>query len=51
MRLEVPTHKNYSCYMYYDVLMLLARYACQQNFYVDRVGSIAELKTKLLVAA
>jgi hypothetical protein len=37
LRLELPTHKNYTKYMFYDVLINLCRAACQTSFLMPQL--------------
>jgi len=38
--IEVPTHNNFKYFMFYDVLLTLARHACQQTFFAEKLDKV-----------
>ena len=49
--LEIPCHKTFKCYMFYDVLILMCRDICMMEFYPKLRKKAMEKKIKLKIEA
>jgi hypothetical protein len=45
--MEFPLHKNFQMYNFFDVLQLVSRHACQSKYYLEKVETLDEMKTKI----
>jgi len=46
--LELPLHKKFNCFNFYDCLTLISRYSCMSQRFIDtHLGTMEEIKSKI----